>query len=157
MIAKIILDHGRLIDILGQLREAGETIVLTSGVFDLLHPGHARYLGRAKELGGILVVGVDTDDWVRARKGPSRPIRPFGERIELLAHLRHVDILTRKGEDDLTKVVRPDVMVISETSEGTTPAMMEEMGRHCGRLVCFPAQSNTHTTSIVAQMNGNKG
>src|SRR5207244_6205650 len=66
-------------------------ILFTNGVFDLLHPGHVRYLQHARALGDALVVGVNSDRSVRANKGPSRPITPEDERVEILAALACVD------------------------------------------------------------------
>ena len=73
------------------LRRAGKTVVFTNGVFDLLHPGHVRYLQHARSLGDALIVGVNSDRSVRANKGPARPITPEAERAEILAALACVD------------------------------------------------------------------
>jgi D-beta-D-heptose 7-phosphate kinase/D-beta-D-heptose 1-phosphate adenosyltransferase len=83
-------------------------------VFDLLHPGHVRYLGDARALGDALIVGVNSDRSVRANKGPARPITPEVERAELLASLRSVDAVTVFDEDTphaLITAVQPDVLV----------------------------------------------
>ena len=73
------------------LRRAGKTVVFTNGVFDLLHPGHVRYLQHARSLGDALIVGLNSDRSVRANKGPTRPITPEAERAEILAALACVD------------------------------------------------------------------
>jgi len=88
--------------------------VFTNGVFDLLHPGHVRYLSDARALGDALIVGVNSDRSVRANKGPARPITPEVERAELLASLRSVDAVTVFDEDTphaLITAVQPDVLV----------------------------------------------
>jgi len=88
--------------------------VFTNGVFDLLHPGHVRYLSDARALGDALIVGVNSDRSVRANKGPARPITPEVERAELLASLRSVDAVTVFDEDtphSLITAVQPDVLV----------------------------------------------
>jgi D-beta-D-heptose 7-phosphate kinase/D-beta-D-heptose 1-phosphate adenosyltransferase len=88
--------------------------VFTNGVFDLLHPGHVRYLSDARALGDALIVGVNSDRSVRANKGPARPITPEGERAEILASLRSVDAVTVFDEDTphaLITAVQPDVLV----------------------------------------------
>jgi rfaE bifunctional protein nucleotidyltransferase chain/domain len=88
--------------------------VFTNGVFDLLHPGHVRYLTDARALGDALIVGVNSDRSVRANKGPARPITPEVERAELLASLRSVDAVTVFDEDTphaLITAVQPDVLV----------------------------------------------
>ena len=88
--------------------------MFTNGVFDLLHPGHVRYLSDARALGDALIVGVNSDRSVRANKGPARPITPEVERAELLASLRSVDAVTVFDEDTphaLITAVQPDVLV----------------------------------------------
>ena len=88
--------------------------MFTNGVFDLLHPGHVRYLSDARALGDALIVGVNSDRSVRANKGPARPITPEVERAELLASLRSVDAVTVFDEDTphaLITAIQPDVLV----------------------------------------------
>ena len=88
--------------------------MFTNGVFDLLHPGHVRYLSDARALGDALIVGVNSDRSVRANKGPARPITPEIERAELLASLGSVDAVTVFDEDTphaLITAVQPDVLV----------------------------------------------
>jgi rfaE bifunctional protein nucleotidyltransferase chain/domain len=97
-----------------RVRANGGRVVFTNGVFDLLHPGHVRYLSDARALGDALIVGVNSDRSVRANKGPARPITPEGERAEILASLRSVDAVTVFDEDTphaLITAVQPDVLV----------------------------------------------
>src|SRR6476620_3921776 len=82
-----------------QLRAGSKTIVFTNGVFDLLHPGHVRYLQHARSLGDALIVGINSDRSVRAVKGPERPINPEQERAEILASLECVDAVAIFDED----------------------------------------------------------
>jgi len=95
-----------------QWRAAGEKIILTNGCFDLLHVGHIRYLRAAKELGGKLIVAVNSDASTRALKGADRPRVPESERAELLAALADVDAVTVFDAPDVAElihVLRPDV------------------------------------------------
>ena len=78
------------------LRDLGQTVVLTSGSFDILHEGHSLYLEAAREAGDFLIVGVDSDEKVRARKGPSRPAVPEEERLRMVTHQRGVGLVTLK-------------------------------------------------------------
>ena len=97
-----------------RLRDAGKTVVFTNGVFDLIHPGHVRYLREARSLGDALIVGVNADESVRRNKGESRPVTREGERAELIAALACVDAVTVFGEDTPAEVIRaiqPDVLV----------------------------------------------
>ena len=93
-------------------RRGGQRIVLANGCFDLLHVGHVRYLHAARELGDRLIVGVNSDDSVRALKGDGRPLMPADERAEILAALADVDAVVIFPERDvrpLIREVRPDV------------------------------------------------
>ena len=96
------------------LRESGKKIVFTNGCFDILHPGHARYLSSARNLGDFLIVALNSDDSVRAIKGNKRPIFPQGMRAELLAALECVDCVVIFDEADPLRVIQsllPHVLV----------------------------------------------
>ena len=95
-------------------RSAGLTIVFTNGCFDLLHPGHIRYLHEASELGDLLVVGINTDKSVTDLKGPGRPILNLEERSEVLLALRSVHAVVPFAEEtplELVRRVRPGILV----------------------------------------------
>src|ERR671913_100045 len=92
----------------------GQPVVFTNGVFDLLHAGHVRYLTAARAEGDHLVVAVNTDDTVRAAKGPDRPVHPAAERAELVAALRVVDLAVTFPEPTPAEIIadlQPDVLV----------------------------------------------
>ncbi len=92
--------------------EDGLRLVLTNGTFDLLHIGHVRYLQAAKELGDVLVVGINSDESVRGYKGPGRPVVPEQERAELVAALRWVDytvIFEEPTAERLVQALRPEI------------------------------------------------
>jgi D-beta-D-heptose 7-phosphate kinase/D-beta-D-heptose 1-phosphate adenosyltransferase len=96
------------------LRARGGTVVFTNGVFDLLHPGHVRYLQQARSLGDALIVGLNSDESVRRNKGPERPITPQSERAELLAALDCVDAVVVFPEETPAGIIRavlPDLRV----------------------------------------------
>ncbi len=97
-----------------ECRRAGKTVVFTNGVFDIIHRGHIEYLSRAKALGGVLVVGVNSDDSVRRIKGPKRPIVPESDRAFVVANLSPVDYVSLFTEDtplNLISSVLPDILV----------------------------------------------
>ena len=109
-----ILSHQQASAFAARVRANGGRVVFTNGVFDLLHPGHVRYLSDARALGDALIVGVNSDRSVRANKGPDRPITPEVERAELIASLRSVDAVTVFDDDTphaLITAVQPDVLV----------------------------------------------
>jgi D-glycero-beta-D-manno-heptose 1-phosphate adenylyltransferase len=100
-----------------RLRSTGIRIVFTNGCFDILHPGHTRYLNAARELGDYLVVAVNSDPSVRAIKGPQRPLMPESARAELLAALGCVDMVVIFEEHDPLRVIQellPHVLVKGE-------------------------------------------
>lgn len=138
------------------LKKKGHKIVLTQGVYDLIHEGHALYLEVAKSHGDILVVGVDSDAFTRARKGPNRPIVPETERIKMLVHLRHVDIVTVRelhhDIGDLIRLVKPDVLVTSKSTKDFTDDMKKLYQDYCGKIVTLPPQATTSTTARIRNL-----
>jgi D-beta-D-heptose 7-phosphate kinase/D-beta-D-heptose 1-phosphate adenosyltransferase len=132
-------------------RAAGERIVFTNGVFDLVHRGHVEYLEEAKALGGRLVVGVNGDASVRRLKGPTRPIVAEAERVELLEALESVDLAVVFDDDTplrLIEAVAPDVLV-----KGGDWAVERIVGREFveargGRVLNIPVREG-HSTSIL--------
>jgi D-glycero-beta-D-manno-heptose 1-phosphate adenylyltransferase len=112
MSAQKILNREELKQRVAAWRQAGESITLANGCFDLLHVGHVRYLHAAKQLGGRLIVAINSDDSVRALKGEGRPLMPGVERAEILSALADVDAVVIFPEPDvraLIREVRPDV------------------------------------------------
>lgn len=139
-------------------------VVLTNGSFDLPHVGHVRYLAKARAHGDVLFVGVDSDDKIRARKGDDRPMVPQEERLEILAGLRGVDVLVIKEKDDekwaLIKAVRPDVLIVSETTRKKKPIPQEEIDelkQYCGEIVVLPGQAETSTSARIRNFVLNVG
>src|SRR5687768_11529044 len=95
-------------------RSAGRRVVFTNGVFDILHPGHVRYLQQARALGDLLIIGLNSDASVRRNKGPERPINPEGERAEILEALECVDAVVVFDEEtpaEIINAIQPDVLV----------------------------------------------
>jgi D-glycero-beta-D-manno-heptose 1-phosphate adenylyltransferase len=137
------------------LRGLDYKIVLTSGSFDLIHLGHVKYLQRAKEFGGILVVGVDSDAKIRRRKGDDRPMVPQEERLEMLAYQRPVDMIYLKDDDEprwaLIKAVAPDVLVLTE-DHSYTEAEQEELLTIVGRIEVVTRQASVTTSERIRQM-----
>ena len=143
-------DHNKLKESVELWKRLGLKIVLTSGTFDLFHIGHAQYLEKAKELGDVLIVGVDSDARVKKRKGPDRPIVPEDERVLILSHVRHVDVITLKnledGSNHLIKLVQPDVLVVSESTNHDGKEV-DEKSEFCGEIVVLEPQAKTSTSA----------
>jgi D-glycero-beta-D-manno-heptose 1-phosphate adenylyltransferase len=146
------VDRADLAALVTRWRRTGKTIVFTNGVFDLIHPGHLRYLQDARRLGDALIVGVNSDRSVRTNKGPFRPITPEAERAEVLAALVWVDAVTIFDEDTphaLVDAVQPDVLV-----KGADWAEDAIVGRDIveargGRVVRVPIEPGYSTTRII--------
>ena len=126
-------------------------VVLTSGSFDILHQDHCAYLEAAGKLGGILVVGVDSDAKIKKRKGPDRPIVPELERVRMLTYLRSVSMVTLKdvGHERwaLIKAVRPDILVATKATY--TPEEIEELKTLCGEIVVLEPMGSSSTTARI--------
>ncbi|MCX6728670.1 MAG: adenylyltransferase/cytidyltransferase family protein [Candidatus Saccharibacteria bacterium] len=152
--ARFVGNQAKLGEYVDALRTLQQRIVLTSGTFDLLHVGHAKYLEVAKSYGDVLIVGVDSDEKVRARKGPDRPVVPEEERINMLAHLRSVDIITIKHPDDerwsLIKSIKPDTLIV--TQETYDDETVEELEEICGKVVVLEPQATTSTSAQIRRL-----
>lgn len=153
---RFIPDFKELGRVVADLKRMGYRIVLTQGVYDMIHEGHARYLEKALSYGDILVVGVDSDELTRSRKGPNRPIVPEKERLQMLAHLRHVSILTvrevKHGLGKLIETVRPDVLITSSSTSDFGKKEIAVYKKICGRIVTLPPQAATSTTARVRSL-----
>jgi D-glycero-beta-D-manno-heptose 1-phosphate adenylyltransferase len=144
-----IVSREALRGLVSEWRRTGQSVVLTNGAFDLLHVGHVRYLRAAKELGGRLVVAINSDQSVSALKGEGRPIVPQSERAEIVAALEGVDAVVIFSELDvraLIREIRPDVH-----AKGTdyTPETVPEAAvvRECGGRVEIVGDPKDHSTS----------
>ena len=142
-----------------QQRHLGKEIVFTNGVFDLLHPGHMRYLQAARREGDALIVGVNSDRSVRAIKGPSRPINPEAERGEVLAALECVDAVVVFDEDDPQQIIsrlQPDVLV-KGADWGLDAIIGREIVEARGGRVCRIPLAEGHSTSAIIKKIRNAG
>jgi rfaE bifunctional protein nucleotidyltransferase chain/domain len=143
----------------GERRDAGQRIVFTNGVFDLLHPGHIRYLQQARELGDALVVGVNGDASVRRNKGPGRPITPADERAELVAALACVDAVVVFHEDTPAEVIRriqPDVLVKGADWPADRIVGRDTVEARGGRVVRIPVEQGYSTTGLVEKIRNGR-
>ena len=144
-----------LLPLLAILRATGKKIVFTNGCFDLIHTGHTRYLAKAKSLGDVLVVAVNSDESVRVIKGETRPINAAADRMETLAALESVDFVTSFEEADPYRVIselQPDVLV-----KGGDWPVEKIIGRDVveargGRVVNVPYVEGASTTGIIEKI-----
>jgi D-glycero-beta-D-manno-heptose 1-phosphate adenylyltransferase len=137
-------------------RAAGESVILTNGVFDMLHVGHVRYLQGAKALGGRLVVAVNSDESVRRIKGPSRPLMPENERAEIVAAIEGVDAVVIFSEPDvraLIRELRPSVQAKGTDYTRDSVPERDEVIAVGGRVEIVGDPKDHSTTSLIEQMN----
>lgn len=147
-----IKDRAELALLLEALQKAGDRVVFTNGCFDLIHVGHVRYLERAKSLGDILVVAVNSDDSVLRLKGPGRPILSDVYRCEIVGSLHMVDYVTVFAEDTPLQVIeqlRPDVLVKGGDWPIDQIVGRETVEARGGRVVAIDFEEGFSTTSII--------
>lgn len=146
-----ILDRPALRRQVQRWRQAGEHITLANGCFDLLHVGHIRYLRAAKDLGGRLIVAINSDDSVRSLKGEGRPLMPAEERAEILAALSDVDAVVIFPEPDVRALIaeiRPDVQ--AKGTDYTVDSVPEgDAVRKYGGRVAIVGDPKDHSASEI--------
>jgi len=132
------------------LRTLGLKIVLTSGSFDIIHEGHSMYLEAARQFGDFLIVGLDSDEKIRERKGENRPVVPQMERLRMVTHQRGVGLVSLKQtyhpKWHLIKTVQPDVLVATEETY-TTAEICELESRYCGRVEVLDRMATVSTSA----------
>lgn len=146
-----IFDRAALRRQVQRWRQAGEHITLANGCFDLFHVGHVRYLHAAKELGGRLIVAINSDDSVRSLKGEGRPLMPAEERAEILAALADVDAVVIFAERDVRALIgelRPDVQ--AKGTDYTVDTVPEaDAVREYGGQVAIVGDPKDHSASEI--------
>ena len=150
-----ILSRRQLIRLARRLKRQGRRVILTNGCFDLLHVGHVTLLSRAKQLGEVLVVALNSDRSIRALKGPSRPIVPQRDRARVVAALASVDYVTIFGERTplrLIAALKPDVLVKGADWKARVVGQ-ELVERAGGRVVLLPLVTGRSTTRTVARLS----
>jgi len=147
---RFVPDYAEITEIVAALKVLGRRVVLTMGTFDILHEGHSMYLEAARGFGDFLIVGVDSDEKVRRRKGLWRPAVPELERLRMVTHQRGVGLVTLKQPDDprwsLIAAVQPDVLVA--TADTYQPEEIEELeAKYCGRVAVLDRMATVSTTA----------
>ena len=147
------------IELAGQIHARGGKVVFTNGVFDLLHPGHIRYLQDARTLGDVLIVGINSDRSVRAIKGPERPITPENERAEVLAALECVDAVAIFDEETPAEIIRriqPDVLVKGADWGPDNIVGRDTVEARGGRVVRMELSKGYSTTELIRRVRAVK-
>ncbi len=154
----MVLSRGDAVAHLEGLRRRGMRVVFTNGVFDLLHPGHLRYLQEARRLGDVLVVGLNSDRSVRAlSKGDDRPINAEDDRAELLSALACVDLVVIFDEDTphaLVSALQPDILVKGADWGADHIVGRDVVEARGGQVVRIPVVEGYSTTKLIERIKG---
>lgn len=152
---RFVEDYERIGTIVGALKTLGLRVVLTSGSFDIIHEGHSMYLEAARRFGDFLIVGIDSDDKIRERKGPNRPAVPEMERLRMVTHQRGVGLVTLKHlyypRWHLIKTVAPDVLVATEETY-TAAEICELESTCCGRVEVLERMATVSTSARLRRI-----
>ncbi len=138
-----------------QWHRQGKKIVFTNGCFDLLHPGHIHYLQAAKELGDLLVVGLNDDASIRRLKGPTRPVNDLNHRSCMLAALKAVDLVVSFSEDtplNLITALMPDVLVKGGDYAPDDIVGAGEVRARGGEVIIIPFLEGHSSTGMIARI-----
>jgi len=152
-----ILNTNELTDTISRLKAAGKTIVFTNGCFDVLHAGHVRYLAAAKQLGDILIVGLNSDASVRMLKGPERPVNNENDRAEVIAALAAVDFVVLFEEqtaEALVAQIKPQIYVKGGDYNVKDLPEAKHVAGYGGETVLIPEVPGRSTTNIIRRIKG---
>ena len=155
MLPKKIQSLDRLKKIMSGLKKQGQKIVFTNGCFDLLHVGHVRYLTKARAMGDLLVVGLNTDRSVRTIKGDKRPIVSEKERAEVLAALEIVDYVVLFDEPDPLRLIialKPDILVKGADWSKDEIVGGEAVEKAGGKVVRIPLVPGSSSTGVIEKI-----
>jgi rfaE bifunctional protein nucleotidyltransferase chain/domain len=147
-----LIDSGSISATLNSIRDMGLTIVFTNGCFDILHPGHVDYLQKAKDMGDLLVVGINDDDSIARLKGADRPIHKLDDRVTMIAALQCVDYVVPFSDDtplSLIQSVRPDILVKGDDYTVSEIAGSEDVLSYGGKVELVPLLKGYSTTDII--------
>ncbi|EKV56636.1 D-glycero-beta-D-manno-heptose 1-phosphate adenylyltransferase [Brachyspira hampsonii] len=152
MINKKLIERNNLDTVLNKYREENKKIVFTNGCFDILHRGHVEYLQKARELGDLLILGLNSDDSVKRLKGNDRPINNEIDRAIVLSALECINYISIFDEDtplELIKIVRPDILV-----KGGDYKIENVVGREYSKeTVLIDFVDGYSTTNIIKKIN----
>jgi D-glycero-beta-D-manno-heptose 1-phosphate adenylyltransferase len=155
-----VVDRETLIEKTAAVRGSGERIILANGCFDLFHAGHVRYLSGAKELGGMLVVAINSDRQVRRLKGDNRPYITAEERAEIVSGFRFVDVVTIFDEptvEEIIAAIRPDFHAKGTDYTAESVPERETVLKYGGRVAIVGDPKDHSSTDLIAAVSENRG
>lgn len=150
----IVTTEHELQELIQQIRQGAHVVVFTNGVFDILHAGHTTYLQAARQLGDVLIVGLNTDASVRRLKGPERPINSEADRAVVLSALRAVDHVILFDDDTplrLIEAIVPNVLVKGGDYRRDTIVGADVVELHGGQVVTIPLVEGRSTTNVISR------
>lgn len=150
-----IVSQTELIKIRKALRRMSQTVVFTNGCFDIIHRGHVEYLAKAKKLGDILIVALNTDSSVRKLKGKSRPVTKLADRAFIMSHLDMVDYVTSFGSDTPQAIISkllPDILVKGGDYKPDDIVGAKEVRASGGRVKVIPFVKGRSSSGIISQI-----
>jgi D-glycero-beta-D-manno-heptose 1-phosphate adenylyltransferase len=157
-ISKKVIEVKELQRLLNVERFFGKRIVFTNGCFDILHLGHVEYLSKARDLGGVLVIGLNTDASVkRQNKSPERPVNDQQTRAMILAALECVDFIVFFDEDtpyELIKALQPDILVKGADYKPEEIVGYDIVKKRGGEVVAIPLTEGFSTTRLIQKLKG---
>ena len=154
---KRVLSRAEAVAWRAALGRQGRRVVFTNGVFDILHPGHVRYLAEARRQGDALIVAVNSDRSVRANKGPERPVHPESERAEVITALACVDAAVVFDQDtpwEIINAIQPDVLVKGADWPADQIVGRDIVEARGGVVILVKVEEGHSTTNVIKKLKG---
>ncbi|MCD6130317.1 MAG: D-glycero-beta-D-manno-heptose 1-phosphate adenylyltransferase [Deltaproteobacteria bacterium] len=151
----MIIDRQKLLSLIQKLKTEGKRIIFTNGCFDILHSGHAYYLKKTKELGDILIIGINSDESVKKIKQQNRPINKLLDRMIVLNSIKYVDYVVPFNEEtpeNLIKIIKPDVLTKGGDWNKKDVVGSDFVKSYGGRTVIIPYIKGKSTTNTIKKI-----
>ncbi len=145
----------QIAEIVNELKRKGKKVVFTNGCFDILHSGHIKLLKKAKELGDVLILGINKDKSIKKLKGKGRPIMNEKQRIEIISAIEFVDYVVPFGQptpEKLIKRIKPDIIVKGGDYKKNEVIGKDIVEKYGGKVYIFPLVKNISTTKIIKKI-----
>ncbi|HOV21997.1 MAG TPA: D-glycero-beta-D-manno-heptose 1-phosphate adenylyltransferase [bacterium] len=149
-----------IVKIVNELKREKKKIVFTNGCFDIIHSGHIKLLKKAKQLGDVVIVGINKDSSIKKIKGKNRPILNENQRIEIISAIEFVDYVVPFGQttpEKLIKIIKPDILIKGGDYKKEDVVGKDIVEKYGGKVYIFPLIGNISTTNIIKKIkNGQK-
>jgi rfaE bifunctional protein nucleotidyltransferase chain/domain len=151
----LIIDRQKLLSLIQKLKTEGKSIIFTNGCFDILHSGHIDYLKRTKELGDILIIGINSDESVKKIKQQNRPINKLLDRMIILDSIKYVDYVVPFNEEtpeNLIKIIKPDILTKGGDWNKKDVVGSDFVKSYGGKVVIIPYIKGKSTTNTIKKI-----